>query len=369
MELQCEENEIMVSLVKVSRWVVSASAIALAAGLASCAPSTPPTDGGSPAAGGGGTISISGAGASAPNSLYQRWFSEYRQVKPNVQVSYQSIGSGAGINQFLAQTVDFGATDDPIKEEDAAKFPKDRGALIQVPTTGLFVVFAYNLEGVTDLRLSRQAFCGILDGSIKTWNDPIIAKDNAGANLPSSPITLVFRSDGSGTTAIFTNHVVEACPNWKAGAGRAIEWPVGQGAKGNEGVTAQIKQTPGAIGYVEFTYANENKIPMATVQNKAGEFIAPTPEAASKALEGQKPDANFVVRVPDPEGKEAYPIVSLTYVLLYGNYPAPKGSTLRDLFTWALKDGKTATTELGFIPLPDSLVNEVVTKLGTIEEK
>ena len=359
----------MVSWVKVSRWVLSTSAIALAAGLASCGPSTTPTTGGSPAAGGGGTISISGAGASAPNSLYQRWFSEYRQVKPNVQVSYQSIGSGAGINQFLAQTVDFGATDDPIKDEDAAKFPKERGMMIQVPTTGLFVVFAYNLDGVKDVKLSRAAYCGIADGSIKTWNDPAIAKDNPGVTLPSTPVAFVFRSDGSGTTAIFTNHLAKACPNWKAGAGRSIEWPSGQGAKGNEGVTAQVKQTPGGIGYVEFTYARENQLAMATLQNKAGDFVTPAPEAAALALEGQKPDANFVIRVPDPEGKGAYPIVSLTYVLLYGNYPAPKGSTLRDLFTWALKDGKAATTELGFIPLPDSLVTEVTTKLGTIEEK
>ncbi len=365
----------MVSLVKVSRWVVSASAIALAAGLASCAPSAPPTTGGtpavgtSPAAGGGGTISISGAGASAPNPLYQRWFSEYRTVKPNVQVSYQSIGSGAGINQFLAQTVDFGATDDPIKEADAAKFPKDRGTLIQVPTTGLFVVFAYNLEGVKDLKLSRETYCGIADGSIKTWNDPKIAKDNSGANLPSTPIAFVFRSDGSGTTAIFTKHLAKACPNWKPGSGKSIQWPAGQGAKGNEGVTAQIKQSPGGIGYVEFTYARENKLDMATLQNKAGDFVTPTPEAAAKSLDGEKPNEQFVISVPDPAGKGAYPIVSLTYALLYGNYPAPKGSTLRDLFTWTQREGKAATTELGFIPLPDALVADVKAKLATIEEK
>jgi phosphate transport system substrate-binding protein len=363
----------MVPLVKVSRWVLSASAIALAAGLASCAPSAPPTGGvstgSSPAAGSGGTISTSGAGASAPNSLYQRWFSEYRAVKPNVQVSYQSIGSGAGINQFLAQTVDFGATDDPIKGEDAAKFPKERGTMIQVPTTGLFVVFAYNLEGVTDLKLSRAAYCGIADGSIKTWNDPKIVKDNAGAKLPSTPITFVFRSDGSGTTAIFTRHLAKACPGWKPGSGKSIEWPAGQGAKGNEGVTAQIKQAPGAIGYVEYTYARENQLNMAALQNKAGDFVTPTPEAAAKALDGEKPNEQFVISVPDPAGKGAYPIVSLTYVLLYGNYPAPKGSTLKDLFTWALGEGKTATTELGFIPLPDSLVADVKAKLATIEEK
>lgn len=362
----------MVSLVKISRWAVSASAIALAAGLASCAPNTPqnaPSAGGSPAAGGGGTISISGAGASAPNSLYQRWFSDYRQVKPNVQVSYQSIGSGAGVNQFLAETVDFGATDDPMKDDDRAKAPQARGGVVQIPTTGLFVVFAYNLEGVKDLKLSREAYCGIADGTIKTWNDPKIAKDNSGAKLPSSPITFVFRSDGSGTTAIFTNHLAKACPGWKPGAGKSIEWPTGTGAKGNEGVTAQIKQASGSIGYVEFTYARENQIDMATLQNKAGDFVTPTPEAAAKALDGQKPDDNFVIRVPDPEAKGAYPIVSLTYVLLFGNYPAPKGATLKDLFTWTLKDGKAAATELGFIPLPDALVADIVTKLGTIEEK
>jgi len=258
-----------------------------------------------------------------------------------------------------------------IKEADAAKFPKERGTMIQVPTTGLFVVFAYNLEGVKDLKLSREAYCGIADGTVKTWNDAKIAKANPGVTLPSTPVAFVFRSDGSGTTAIFTNHLAKACPGWKAGAGRSIEWPAGQGAKGNEGVTAQIKQTPGGIGYVEFTYARENQLSMATLQNKAGEFVAPTPEAAAKALEGEKPNEQFVIRVPDPAGKGAYPIVSLTYVLLYGNYPAPKGATLRDLFTWSLSDStaKAATTELGFIPLPEALAKEVTAKIGTIQEK
>jgi len=219
------------------------------------------------------------------------------------------------------------------------------------------------------LKLSREAFCGITDGSIKTWNDPKITKDNAGVKLPSTPVAFVFRADGSGTTAIFTAHIAKACPTWKAGAGRAIEFPAGQGARGNEGVSAQIKQTPGAIGYLEFTHANEVGLPMATLQNKSGTFVKPTPEAAAKALEGKTPGENFVIRVPDPEGKESYPIVSLTYVLLYGNYPAPKGSTLKELWTWTMKDGKTAATELGFIPLPDDIVAKVVEKLNTIEEK
>jgi len=363
----------MVSLLQVKHWAFSASAIALVSGLAACAPSTPPSSpnaaGGSPATGSGSTVSISGAGATAPNPLYQRWFADYRTVDPNVQISYQSVGSGAGVRQFLEQTVDFGASDDPLKDEDRAKFPKDRGAgPVQVPTTGVFVVFSYNLDGVDNLRLSRQSYCGILDGSIKTWNDPQLAKDNPGANLPSTPISFTHRSDGSGTTAIFTKHVSEACPNWKAGSGKSIEWPVGTGAKGNEGVTATIQQTPGAIGYTEFSNAKEANLKMATLENKAGEFITPSPDAAAKALEGAKPDANLVVSVPDPAGKDAYPIVSLTYMLLYEQYPdAAKGETLKKVVNWALKDGKAAATELGYIPLPDDIVTQVASKLDTIK--
>ncbi|MDX2239549.1 MAG: phosphate ABC transporter substrate-binding protein PstS [Leptolyngbyaceae cyanobacterium bins.302] len=362
----------MVSLLQVKHWAFSASAIALAAGLASCAPSSPPSAPGaneSPATSSGGTISISGAGATAPNPLYQRWFADYRAVDPAVQISYQSVGSGAGVKQFLEQTVDFGASDDPLKDADRAKFPADRGAgPVQVPTTGIFVVLAYNLDGVDNLKLSREAYCGILDGSIKSWNDPKIAKDNSGVTLPSAPIAFTHRSDGSGTTAVFTKHVEKACPNWKAGSGKSIEWPTGTGAKGNEGVTAAIQQTPGAIGYTEFSNAQEVKLKMATIQNKAGEFITPSPDAAAKALEGAKPDANLVVSVPDPEAKDAYPIVSLTYMLLYENYKdATKGETLKKVVNWALKDGKATATELGYIPLPDALVTEVASKLDTIK--
>lgn len=364
----------MVSLLQVKHWAFSASAIALIAGLASCAPSAPPSapsaDGGSPAAntGGGGTISLSGAGASAPNPLYQRWFADYRAKDPAVQISYQSVGSGAGVKQFLEQTVDFGASDDPLKDADRAKFPAARGAgPVQVPTTGVFVVLAYNVEGVDNLKLSRTSYCGILDGTIKTWNDPKLTKDNPGVNLPSTPIAFTHRSDGSGTTAIFTKHVAKACPNWKAGSGKSVEWPVGTGAKGNEGVTAAIQQTPGAIGYTEFSNAKEANLKMAALQNKAGEFITPSPESATKSLDGVKPDANLAVSVPDPAGKDAYPIVSLTYILLYEKYPEPKGETLRKVLNWALKDGKAAATELGYIPLPDDIATQVATKLDTIK--
>lgn len=319
--------------------------------------------------GGGGAITLNGAGASAPNPLYQRWFADYNKVDPNVQISYQSVGSGAGVKQFIEQTVDFGASDDPLKDADRGKYPSARGAgPVQIPTTGIFVVFAYNLDGVENLKLSRESYCGIVDGSIKTWNDPKLTKENPDAKLPDTPITFAYRSDGSGTTAVFTKHLVKSCPNWKGGSGKSVEWPTGTGAKGNEGVTAQIQQASGTIGYTEFSYAKENALKVATLQNKAGEFITPSPEAAEKALVGVEPDKNLVVSVPDPEQKDAYPIVSLTYLLLYEQYPdSAKADALKKMVNWALKDGKAAVAELGYIPLPDEIATKVVTQLDTIK--
>ena len=344
-------------------------------GLASCAPQTtnaPPqgaTDspaGTTASAPGGSTITIAGAGATAPNPLYQRWFQEYNQQNPNVQISYDSVGSGAGVKRFLDQTVDFGATDDPIKEEDRAKLPADRGKVIQVPSTGLFVVMAHNLEGVNYLKLSREALCGIVDGSIKSWDDPKIAKDNPG--VKAAPVTFVHRSDGSGTTAIFTRHIEKACPNWTKGAGKTVEWPTGTGGKGSDGVTAQVQQTPGAIGYVEYSYAKENNLKMASLQNKSGAFIAPTPEAASKSLEGAQVPADFAVSVPDPDGKDAYPIVSLTYLLLYENPRDPaKAKAFNDFLRWAYSNGGKSASELGYIPLPADISTKAASALDTIK--
>ncbi len=349
----------------------------LALGLAACSPQTPtappsanaPAGSSSPAASSGGaTLSISGAGATAPNPIYQRWFQEYNKLKPTVQISYDSVGSGAGVKRFLDQTVDFGATDAVLKSDERSKLPADRGSAIQVPTTGLFVVFAYNLDGVDNLKLSREAFCGIADGSIKTWNDPKIAKDNAGVTLPGDAITFVHRSDGSGTTDIFTKHLVKACPNWKVGSGKTVEWPVGTGAKGNEGVAANIQQTKGSIGYTEFSFAKQTQLKTATLQNKAGVFIAPTPEAAAKALEGETVPADFALQVPDPAGKDAYPIVSLTWMLLYEQpKDAAKAKEMAEFLRWSVKDGKQYATELGYIPLPDELATKVSATLDKIK--
>ena len=363
---------------KIYLGVSLSSLAALVMGLGACTPqaaNTPPPQGAtgssptgtaSAPAGGGSAASINGAGASAPNLLYQRWFQEYNKKNPGVQISYDSVGSGAGVKRFLDQTVDFAASDDPLKDEERAKLPADRGKAVQIPSTGIFVVMAYNLQGVTDLKLSRDAFCGIVDGSIKSWDDPKIKKDNP--NVPSQPLTFVHRSDGSGTTAVFTNHIVKACPNWKAGSGKTVEWPAGTGGKGNEGVTAQIQQTAGAIGYTEFSYSKQNNLTTASLQNKSGAFIAPAPEAAAKALEGASVPDNFVVKVPDPEGKDAYPIVSLTYLLLYENPKDPaKAKAFTDFVKWAYSDGKSFASELGYLPLPETISTKAASALGTIK--
>lgn len=349
--------------------------VGIALGLAACSPQTPNTAPGgtnpdsagmssSPAAG-GATISLSGAGATAPNPLYQAWFAAYNKKNPTVQISYQSVGSGAGVKQFLAQTVDFGATDSALKPEEREKYPAAAGKPIQVPSTGLFVVFAYNLDGVKDLKLSREAYCGIVDGSIKKWNDEKIKKDNPAATLPDADVTFVHRSDGSGTTSIFTQHLVKACPNWKAGSDKSVEWPVGTGAKGSEGVSASIQQTKGAIGYTEYSNAKSGNLTMAALQNKAGDFIVPTPDSAAKALSGVTIPEDFALSIPDPEAKEAYPIVSLTWLLFYSTpKDMVKGDTLKSFTKWALSaEGKTFATELGYIPLPEDVVTKVAAAL------
>lgn len=234
--------------------------------------------------------------------------------------------------------------------------------------TGGSVVFAYNLDGVDGLKLSRDAYCGIVTGEITRWNDPAIAAENSGVNLPDSNIQFVHRSDGSGTTFAFTNHLQAACPNWTAGANKSVEWPVGTGAKGNEGVTAQIQQTPGAIGYTEFSYAKENGLQMAAIENKAGNMIEPTPEAGALAFKGETVPADFALLVPDPENPDAYPISTLTWLLLYPEYQdAAKKEALKSVVGWSLTDGKSAANDLGYIPLEADLADRVKTEVAKIQ--
>lgn len=350
-------------------WVLG---LMVALGTAACGSvsDAPSTSGSSSTESSGGDLSasLSGAGASFPAPLYQRWFSEYNKENSGVQVSYQSVGSGAGVEQYLAGTVDFGASDAPIKDEERKKFSdKYQAEPIQVPMTSGSVVFAFNLKGVEDLKLSREDYCGIVEGKIKTWDDPAIKKANPDATLPSKPISWVHRSDGSGTTFLFTTHIEAACSGWSAGSGKSVEWPVGTGAKGNEGIAAQIQQTDGAIGYVEFAYAKQNGISMAAIENKSGKMIAPTPESAALAFQGEAVPEDFALVIPDTANPEAYPIVGLTWLLLYPSYEdANKIQALKAVVDWSLGDGQSFAEELGYIPLEEGLIARVKEKVAAL---
>lgn len=306
-------------------------------------------------------IRISGAGASFPAPLYQRWFAEINNEYPGLQINYQSVGSGAGVEQFLAGTVDFGASDAPLTDEERQSFVDTYGAQpVQVPMTAGTVVFAYNLEGVDNLELPREAYCGIVTGDITNWSDPVITEANPDATLPDQPINFVHRSDGSGTTFLFTSHIEAACDNWAAGSGKSIEWPVGVGAKGNEGIAAQVQQTAGSVGYVEYAYASENDISMAAIENSSGNIVAPSPETAGLVFQDATIPEDFALTVPDPENPDAYPIAGLTWLLLYPEYENPETArALQTTIEWAFNEGDSIATELGYIPLPEQVETRV----------
>ncbi|WP_448532893.1 phosphate ABC transporter substrate-binding protein PstS [Parathermosynechococcus lividus] len=320
----------------------------------------------------GEVINISGAGATFPAPLYQNWFTTYaQQVNPDVQVSYQSVGSGAGLEQFINGTVDFGASDAPFSGARLQAFrEKYKTDPIQVPMAGGAVVLAYNLPGVNELRVSREVLCGIVEGKITRWNDPKIAADNPNAKLPDKAITFAHRSDGSGTTFIFVNHVNTVCPAWPAGVGTSVDWPTGVGGQGNEGVAAQIQQNEGTIGYVEYAYAKLNDLPRALLQNKSGNFIYPSPEAASKAFEGIEIPEDFGLLVPDPENPEAFPIAGLTWIMVYPEYSdAKKWEALKGVMLWALTDGKAIAEQLSYVPMPEDIVARAKTVLERVKTK
>jgi phosphate transport system substrate-binding protein len=346
--------------------------LAMTMGLVACGPGTPPADTGgagtsATAGGGGSAVTLNGAGASFPAPLYQRWFSEYNKVNANVQVNYQSVGSGAGVEQFTQGTVDFGASDVGMKSDEIAKIKQ--GALL-LPVTGGGIVVAYNLPDVKELKLSRTSLIELFQGKIAKWNDPKLAKDNPDAKLPDLPVAVVTRSDGSGTTAVFTSHLSAISPEWKGGPGdgKSIQWPVGTAAKGNEGVTAQVQQTQGAIGYIEYGYAKENAVPFATLQNKAGQFVTYTPESAAQGLENVKLADNLLGFAPDPEGDGSYPIVTYTWVLAYQKYnDANKANALKEVLEWSIKDGQKLSAELGYVPLPTAVAAKVEKSIESIQ--
>src|SRR5271169_1256360 len=246
------------------------------------------------------SITLQGTGATFPAPLYQKWFSEYNKLHPEVQINYQALGSGAGVKQFQQGLVNFGASDAAMTDAEIAKVKE---GVVLLPMTAGSIVLAYNIpDGPNELKLSREAYAGIFLGKITQWNDPIIAKANAGAKLPDTKITVVTRSDGSGTTFVFTSHLSAISDAWKGGPGHGttVNFPVGVAGKGNPGVTALVKQTPGAIGYVEYAYAYQNKMPMASLENKSGSFVAPTLQAGQEALSGVKLPSNLRAWIPDP---------------------------------------------------------------------
>jgi phosphate transport system substrate-binding protein len=315
----------------------------------------------------GQAVSLTGAGASFPAPLYQRWFSEYNKANPNIQISYQSVGSGAGVEQFTQGTVDFGASDTAMKNEEIGKVKQ---GVVMLPMTAGSIVLGYNLPEVKELKLSRDAYVGIFMGNITKWNDPEIAKTNPGVNLPDKKITVVHRSDGSGTTGVFTQHLATINSGWagKVGTGKTVEWPTGVGAKGNEGVTAQVLQTDGAIGYMEYGYAKQQNISTAVLQNKSGQFVAASPQAAAKALQAVKLPENLRAFILDPTGADSYPIVTYTWILAYKKYDDPnKLQALKGVMSWALTDGQKFSEELGYVPLPPTVVQKVQAALNTIQ--
>lgn len=307
----------------------------------------------------GGNVTLTGAGASFPAPLYQSWFSELNKKYPNLQVNYQSVGSGAGVEQFIKGTVDFGASDVAMKDEEIKKV--DKGVIL-LPVTAGSIVLAYNLPDVPELKLSRAVYTDILLGKIKSWDDPLIAKANPGAKLPKQPITVVYRSDGSGTTGVFTKHLSAISPEWKTkvGDGKSVKWPVGVGAKGNEGVTAQVQQTQGAIGYTEYGYAKQNNLKFAALENKGGKIVAATDESAAKTLEAVTLPADLRAFITDPEGADSYPIVTYTWILAYKKYAEPaKAKAVEAAIEYALTDGQKIAKELGYVPLPQAVITKV----------
>jgi phosphate transport system substrate-binding protein len=315
------------------------------------------------------TVKLNGAGATFPYPLYSKWFNEYNKLKPDVQINYQSIGSGGGIQQIKAKTVDFGASDAPLSGDEEKAMP---GPVVQIPTTAGSVTIVYNLPGVgKGLKLTSDTVADLFLGKIKKWNDSKIASQNPGVALPDMPVAVVHRSDGSGTTYIFTDYLAKVNGDfyWRVGRGKSVNWPAGIGGKGNEGVAGQVKQTPGAIGYVEFAYAVQNKLTYAALRNKNGKFVEPSIASTTAALAGSIKELQKDVRtsVTDAPGAESYPISGLTYLILYKSQEDTlKGKTLLQFLNWAMTDGQKLASPLYYSPLPVELIKLNETKIASI---
>jgi phosphate transport system substrate-binding protein len=318
--------------------------------------------------GGGGTINLQGAGATYPNPLYQKWISEYGKLNPNIRIDYQSIGSGGGQKQIKERTVDFGASDSFVSDQDLKSVPD----LLHVPMVLGAVVLTYNLPSLSQpLRFSPDVVADIFLGKIRRWDDARIKADNPGVNLPAADITVVHRSDGSGTTGVWVDYLSKISGEWKqkVGAGTSVNWPVGLGGKGNEGVTGQVKQTPNTIGYVELIYALQNNLPVGLIKNKSGNFVPASLESVTSAAVGalQNTPDDLRVSITDAPGPDAYPVSSYTYILVYKEQKdATKGKALVDYLWWCIHDGEKFAGDLKYAPLPEEIVKRAEAKINSI---
>ena len=315
------------------------------------------------------SVDLTGAGATFPYPIYSKWFSDYAQTT-GVKINYQSIGSGGGIRQLSEQTVDFGATDGPMTDQELAN--AKGGRVLHFPTVMGAVVITYNVPGLNrPLNLTGDAIADIFAGKITKWNDAQIVAQNPGVALPNSDILVVHRSDGSGTTYIFSDYLNTVNPSWAStlGKGKEVKWPVGLGGKGNEGVAGQVKLTPGSIGYVELAYAKQNQLPYANVRNAAGRLVTPSIASVTAAAASMKLPKNtdYRVSIVNAPGKDSYPISSMTWILVYQNQPdRVKGAKIVNFLRWAYKDGEKAASALDYAPLPASMVAQLQSRLKTI---
>ena len=305
-----------------------------------------------------GKLLINGAGATFPFPLYSKWFSQYNKLHPDIQINYQSIGSGGGIKQITERTVDFGASDAPLSDEQLQR----ASGVQHIPTVMGAVVIVWNLPGVPELRIAPQTLANIYLGKVTKWNDASLKNDNPAAKLPDTAITVAHRSDGSGTTNIFTDYLSKVSPDWKSGPGKgtSVNWPAGLGGKGNEGVTGLVKQTDGAIGYVELAYANQNKLPTAELRSHDGQWVKASLESVSAAAAKAAIPEDYRVSITDQPGDGAYPIAAFTYLLVYRDQQdAAKGGALLNFIWWAVHDGQKEAPALDYAPLPKPVVEKV----------
>ncbi|HAY35255.1 MAG TPA: phosphate ABC transporter substrate-binding protein PstS [Ignavibacteria bacterium] len=317
---------------------------------------------------------INGAGATFPYPIYSKWFNEYAKVNKDAKINYQSIGSGGGVKQITEGTVDFGASDSPMSDDEIQKAnSKNNNKIIHIPTVIGSVVVTYNLPGIQEsINLTGEIVSKIYMGDIKKWNDPKIKSENPNLNLPDKDIIVCSRTDGSGTTYVFTDYLGKIDPEWKSkiGVAKDVRFPVGQGGKGNEGVTGLVKQLEYSIGYVELVYALQNKLEYAKIKNSEGEYILPTLESLTNAADNsitEMPD-DMRVSITNAGGKGSYPISSYTYILIYQNQTdANKGKTLKEFLEWALSTGESFASELGYAPLPKSVSEKALTAVRNIK--